>query len=471
MSHPEVPQPEAQIAPPLEQPIESAREESPGLTQREFLKKLVGSAAGLTGLAAAGTLLTPKTAEAAYTPGGSPYLYLPGDQITTNVLVNGSAAIRGPRPWLDVTAFGASGDWSTAADAAVAAALASTPGGCILYFPPGIYAFTAPINIADRHITVMGAGRSVTYFYFYPGAGFNFTMTSPAKVTIRDIHFQCGGGHNPHPAIRIDSGAWQGPPGPLLAPHIHDVLIDAVEGSSWAKGIELKGVTGARIHDFQILGGGIANSTHGIHLCRTLTFTQHGSTISSITDGYIFGTQVGIAASDPMTEGLYIRAIEVLDANIGYLLDAPAPGTAISDSHAATTVAGIRIVDHGDMALVGNLLYGGPAGYVGIDCEGSGTPNPDFGAHHLRIIGNKINFPGNGTGIRLRGYASDGVIQGNIVDNLSAGAANGVMLGDPSWGTNVVTNNVVTGNRLKNVPAPTKITGTMVGSNWTTPNY
>lgn len=467
MSHPEAPQPEAQV----ETHVEPVHEESPGLTQREFLKKLVGSAAGITGLAAAGTLLTPKAAEAAYAPGGSPYPgYLPGDQITTNVHVAGSAAIRGPRPWLDVTAFGASGDWSTSANAAVNAALASTPGPCILYFPPGIYVFDGPVpvTIHNRSVTLMGAGRHVTYFFFYPGAGFNITMSDHVRITIRDIQFQAGNGHNPHPAIRIESKYWIG--SPLLAPHIHDVLIDVADGSSsWAKGIELKGVTGARIHDFQIICGSIANSTHGIHLLEGGD-PIHGSTIASITDGFISNTQVGIQASYPQTEGLYLRAIEVLGGNVGYLLDAPGPGTAISDCHAATREAGIKIVDHGDMALVGNLLYGEAVGYVGIDCHGTGTPSPVYGAHNMRIIGNQINFAGNGTGIRLSGYASGGVIQGNVVNNTSANPANGIVLGEPTLPTNVVTSNVVTGNRL-NVPVPTQITGTSVGSNWTTPNY
>ena len=167
--------------------------------------------------------------------------------------------------------------------------------------------------------------------------------------------------------------------------------------------------------------------THGIHLRSAGPPPSHGSTIASITDGFITGTQVGIAASNIFTEGLYIRAIEVLDANIGYLLDAPGPGTSISDCHAATRLTGIKIVDHGDMALMGNLLYGETASWFGIDCHGTGI-NPHtgvldgvFGAHNLRIIGNQITRVGGGAGIQLSGYARDCVIQGNVLKDVATG--------------------------------------------------
>jgi hypothetical protein len=453
MSHPEATTPEAHV---VEEHVEPVHEESPGLTQREFLKKLVGSAAGLTGLAAAGTLLTPKPAEAAYTPAGSPYpAYLPGDQITTNVHVNGSAAIRGPRPWLDVTAFGASGDWTTGADAPVAAALASTAGSVVLYFPAGIYAFASPVNISNRHVTLMGAGRGVTYFYFYPGAGLNFTMWDPGKITIRDIHLQTGGA-NAHPAIRI-TAAWAGGL-PTSQPHIHDVWINTVNpGAYWAKGIELIGAAGGMIERFEIDCGTKAGSTHGIHL-------RGGSAITNIASGLIANTAVGIEASDQYTEGVYFRGIEVLGANTGYLLSAPGPGSAISDCHAAVTQYGIRIIDHGDMALVGNLLYGEP-GWVGIHAHGTGV-NPNtgivdgvYGAHNLRIMGNQLT--GVGTGISLSGYARNGVIQGNLIDGATSG--NGIVLS----GSNV-TGQVAINNRIAGTSPPTTNTG--VG-NTTSPNY
>jgi hypothetical protein len=445
MSHPEATTPEAHV---VEEHVEPVREESPGLTQREFLKKLVGSAAAVTGLAAAGTLLTPKTAEAAYTPAGSPYpAYLPGDQITTNVHVNGSAAIRGPRPWLDVTAFGASGDWSTAADGPVAAALASIPAGagCTLYFPAGIYAFANPINITNRAITVMGAGRDVTYFYFYPGAGWNFTMWDPGRITIRDIHFQTGGGVNSHPAIKI-TAAWYG--GSLLSPHIHDVIIDTVEGSTWVKAIDIHGATGVKIERFSIGGGntgGSTLSTHGIHL-------RGGSTISNISAGFIYDTLTGIEAADQYTEGVYWRGIEVLNAHTGYFLSAPGPGSAITDCHAATSHYGIRVIDHGDMALMGNLLYGSTASYWGIHCDGTGIdPNTGlvtgvYGAHNMRIIGNQVSkFGGGAAGIHLGGYARNCVVQGNVL----LGIATGIFLN----GANV-TGTVCVNNRIDTAGTP-----------------
>jgi hypothetical protein len=254
-----------------------------------------------------------------------------------------------------------------------------------------------------------------------------------------------------------------------MSPHIHDILIDAVPGSAWIKAIDIDGPTGAKIERFDIDCGNreppdtpITYSTHGIHL-------RHGATASFISAGVIQGTANGIALSDQYTEGTYIRGVEVSVADVGYLLESPGPGSAITDCHAATKLYGIKIVDHGDMALMGNLLYGQTSGWAGIDATGTGidpntgAPNsPWVGAHYLRIIGNQIASQAQGTftGIRLSGYARDGVIQGNVLRDMTTG----VELNGPN-----VTNNVVTGNRMSNVG--TGLAGTAVPSNWTTPNY
>jgi hypothetical protein len=462
MSRPEAPKPEAHVethvdtyvdthvATDAATPVEPVHEESPGLTQREFLKKLVGSAAGFAGLAAAGTLLTPKTAEAAYTTGGAPYAFptpvTTGDQITTNVHVNGHLQVKGYRPWIDVTAFGAPGDWSAFADGAVAAAIAAVPAqGGILYFPPGVYAFNGPIAINGKYVTIAGAGRLATYLFFWTG-GIDVTNS---LVAIRDMAIT-GGSVNTSSAIRI-TGGWTGGV-PTTQPHIENVwILPGTAGSAWNKGIELIGAAGGKIERFEINCGG-NGATHGIHL-------RQASAITNVASGVISGAGIGIQASDQYTEGCYFRGIEVLDGNIGYYLSSPGPGTAISDCHANTAQNGIRLYDHGDMALMGNLLYGYGEGYVGIHLDGSGSPHPVYGSHKVRIIGNQITRFGSGTGIHLQGYSSDCIIQGNVVE----GAATGISLN----GANVA-NCVAVNNRLKVTGTPVFNTGV---ANTTVPNY
>jgi hypothetical protein len=144
MSRPEVSQPETHDEKPSE------------LTQREFLKKLVGSAAGLTGLAMAANLSTATSAEAAYVNGGATSAFPPfqpfpapvttGDQVNTNLQVTGHLAVKGYRPWVDVTAFGALGDGSSCGPAVLAAINSLPASGGLVYFPPGTYVFDEPIG-------------------------------------------------------------------------------------------------------------------------------------------------------------------------------------------------------------------------------------------------------------------------------------------------------------------------------------
>lgn len=65
-------------------------EPQPDLNQREFLKKLVGTAAGVAGFAAASRILNPPTVEAAYFPGGGP---LGADLVNTSLSVQGPASV------------------------------------------------------------------------------------------------------------------------------------------------------------------------------------------------------------------------------------------------------------------------------------------------------------------------------------------------------------------------------------------
>lgn len=74
----------------------------------------------------------------------------------------GSLAIRGPRPWVDVRAYGAKGDGVTEDTAAIVSALAvlGSAGG-IVYFPEGTYITNSKITAKNR-VTLLGAGSYTT---------------------------------------------------------------------------------------------------------------------------------------------------------------------------------------------------------------------------------------------------------------------------------------------------------------------
>jgi hypothetical protein len=316
------------------------------LTQREFLKKLVGSAAGVAGLAAVGGLLTPTPAEAAYSPGGAapgtpagfggfPAPATTGDYVNTNLLVEGHLEVKGYRPWIDVTAHGAVGDWSQWADTAVANAIAALPiTGGVIYFPPGIYAFQQPINInINKHLTIMGAGRAVTMLYWSPNAttgGLHIQVGDPGyKVTVHDLLLYTDAVSST-PALSFNPSYWSG--GPTATPHIHDIWIThgGAPGARWAKGIEMTHGSGAKIERFEIVCG--PGATHGMHF-------HTGSTIINICAGVLMMPTgaTGIEVDGNISEGIYIRGVEVVGGAIGYKFVSPSPGTAISDSHASTT--------------------------------------------------------------------------------------------------------------------------------------
>jgi hypothetical protein len=460
MSRPEASQPEAVSEVVRETNREELRESPPDPSQRQFLKSLFGGAAGIAGLAVAGELLNPTPAEAAYSVGGANTFPLPtttGDLVNTNLRVDGHLAVKGYRPWADVTAFGALGDGSLV-DSYVNAAKASLPAdGGILYFPPGAYAFSNPLVVDHKHIHIMGAGRGATRLHWPGAGGIQCSFAYPYyKCTIRDLQLTTEA-NGASPAIQIAHNLWEG--GETCQPHIHDVWIGLWGPNGYfSKGIELNTSSGAKIERFEIVGG--PNMTHGIHL-------RLRSTIVNIASGLIFNHGgVGVEVSHE-SEGTYIRGVEVVGGHTGFFLNSPRPGSAISDCHAMTSEYGIRLIDHGEMALTGNLLYcGHPSNnWTGIHAHGTGInpqdPPPQgqlngvFGPHRLRIIGNCMNVAvansGTREGIRLTGYASDCTIQGNVIRDMHVG------IGATDATT---TNNIIMGNRVFYLNLP----GTIVAS-------
>lgn len=107
-------------------------------SQRKFLKAMFGGAAGVVGLAAAGSLLTPRPAYAAYGTGTAPD---GGDLVNTDLTVLGDLTIKGPHPWADVRAFGAVGDGVTDDTAAIQATIDSIGAGGGTVFFPSEYTF------------------------------------------------------------------------------------------------------------------------------------------------------------------------------------------------------------------------------------------------------------------------------------------------------------------------------------------
>ena len=116
------------------------------VTHRQFLKMLGGAA----GLAALGQVaVTPEKVQAAHLPGAAPD---GGDLINTHLTVEGNLTVKGPLPWTDVRAYGATGsgdatniDDTAAIQTAINAAQAA--GGGVVYFPWGTYLLSSTLMI------------------------------------------------------------------------------------------------------------------------------------------------------------------------------------------------------------------------------------------------------------------------------------------------------------------------------------
>ena len=118
----------------------------------------------------------------------------PGVLTPTTLGVLGNESVGGPRPRVDVTAFGAKGDGVTDDTAAIQAAITSVcngtlsnTGGGSIYFPPGIYSLSQPqlpstsaifaLPCAGLHlIGGNGSGRAV--------GGAQFNRTPQARLII-----------------------------------------------------------------------------------------------------------------------------------------------------------------------------------------------------------------------------------------------------------------------------------------------
>ena len=356
--------------------------------------------------------------------------------MNTHLWVQGNTTIRGPRPWIDVRAYGAKGDNFTNDRQAIQDAFDAVPfpGGQV-FFPAGLYRLDGPItcNTYNRSIHVVGAGRGFCALIWDAGSvgGLHFDfVNSWNRLTLHSLALVTKASSGDI-ALKASWPFWNG--GESTGPHIYDVHISAESGGYWTKGVEMNHASGARIHDFDIFGYATPdNMTHGIHLLNS-------SSIVKIYSGHILYPGIGVLIQG-IAEGAYISDVEAVVANIGFYLDSPVgvyPGTAIRDCHTAAFEKGIYLYQHNDVALTGNLIY-----------QQDAAENNNFMGIHVihspftRIIGNNLHGgTHNRNGIVLEGSSANCTIQGNVVRNMQTGIW---LVGG---GTD---NNVVLGNRIVN---------------------
>lgn len=78
-------------------------------------------------------------------------------------ILPGNFSVKGPKPWIDVVAYGAVGNGIADDTAAINNAISALPAtGGIVYFPPGIYLVSGQIPVTQSGVRLMGSGIGVS---------------------------------------------------------------------------------------------------------------------------------------------------------------------------------------------------------------------------------------------------------------------------------------------------------------------
>ncbi len=109
-----------------------------------------------------------------------------GGNLTVNgslVSLAGSIDMKGPNPWYDVKAFGATGNGSTDDTTAIQNAInAEASTGGTVYFPPGTYLITSTLNVTNP-VVLEGVGYGSYIHGTTNNALVQITQTSNVKIT------------------------------------------------------------------------------------------------------------------------------------------------------------------------------------------------------------------------------------------------------------------------------------------------
>lgn len=112
-------------------------------------------------------------------PNGIATLDSTGHLVITQVPTTfpGNFSVKGPRPWIDVTAYGAVGDGVTDNTVSIGNAVSGLPStGGAIYFPPGVYNTAGAITPGISNVLIFGAG-----------AGSSVIQSTSATVDIIDF--------------------------------------------------------------------------------------------------------------------------------------------------------------------------------------------------------------------------------------------------------------------------------------------
>jgi len=103
-------------------------------------------------------------------------------------LINSSVAIRGPKPWIDVTAHGVTGDGSTIDTTALQAVFNAITQDSVIYLPANVYMSSGTVTYSGSYdLTIKGDGQRSTQLLQGFVSTDTFKIATTAHVEFQDL--------------------------------------------------------------------------------------------------------------------------------------------------------------------------------------------------------------------------------------------------------------------------------------------
>lgn len=332
-----------------------------------------------------------------------------GAKTFTDTLTTNNLAIKGPRPWVDVRAYGAIGDGNTNDTAAIQAAIdaigTTLPGGGVVFFPAGRYRLASGLTrisnvpLIFRGVTASSfnesdAQSSGSVLYGDAGVTIMTIGTTPSTVNHRgpvfeNLQFREIGGGKTSELVRINNtNRWTfrncGFRGgaSAIVPYADNGSGPGVGGADCSWGF----IENCWISDCAV---GLKNA-HGVNVTILGGDWEATTAVQVYPAGSLTGAMTIIGAFiDGATTGIDIKG-----ANVS-VLDCFFEGctTAVSITHDAALHAN----SGSDCSIRGGAIISTTTGiFVGTGCSGTfiaipvrsvGTPVSDSGTNTITMLG------------------------------------------------------------------------------------